>query len=227
MDHLFSAFMSKRASSDSRQYSSCGDIPDLYTKKKRPQKGALFSDNRPTSPSSDRHVAKCMSNSELVNIVDAQLIQIRERLATLREQDIEFRERMDLLSDSVSELASQSSLSSFSLSDCSDLDWLDEASEEKEESEQQTAGPRTLSNEPQLLCIPTVRVTNYGDHFNQPLEICFHMRRAISDPTSIHKRHVELLKEELATQSHCGYSADQTINLYPQYNNPEEMSTLF
>jgi len=153
-----------------------------------------------------------MSNSELVNVVDAQLIQIREKLATLREQDIEFRERMDLLSDSVSELASQSSLSS------SDLNWGDE---EKEEFEQ---GPREFSNE---ICIPTVKVTSCGDHFNQPLERCFQMRRAISDPTSIHIRHVELPKEEAAAQNHCRYPADQNIHLYPQYNNPEEISTLF
>ena len=170
MDHLFNASMSKRVGFGSRKYSaSCGDIPAavLYTTaaKKRSLKGALFNtDGRPSSPSSGhakRMSKKGMSNSELVNVVDAQLIQIREKLATLREQDIEFRER------------------------------------------------------------------SCGDHFNQPLERCFHMRRAISDPTSIHIHRVELSKEEAATQNHCRYPADHAIHLYPQYNNPEDISTLF
>ena len=230
MDHLFSALVmsrpkcrrtsSRTQSSLNRQYLSCGDIPDLYdVSKKRPQKCVLFgsrhSPRAPCSPSG----SKCMSNSELVNVVDAQLMQIKAKLAEFREQDNEFRERMGLLSDSFSELASQSSLNSFTPSECSDLSWLDEASEEQEEFVQQAvcAGQTTFSNEPHL-CIPTVRVTGCGDHLNQPLVRCFHMRRAVSDPTLIHS-HVELLEEE-AAQGNSTYSEDQTINLYPEYNNP-------
>jgi len=149
--------------------------------------------------------------------VDAQLMQIKEKLAAFREQDTEFRERIDSLNDSVSELASRSSLSSFTSSECSDLDSLEEAS--MKEFEQQGA----------KVCIPTVQITVTGcrdlDHFNHPLVRCFQMRRAISDPNSImmYEHQVEKEAEVMETRRHSSYLSDH----YPQYDNPEEISTLF
>ena len=149
--------------------------------------------------------------------MDAQLMQIKEKLAAFREQDIEFRERIDSLNDSVSELASRSSLSSFTPSECSDLDSLEEASDK--EFEQQTA----------RVCIPTVQIIVTGcrdlNHFNHPLVRGFQMRRAISDPNSImmHEHLVEKEVEVMETRRHSSYSA----NHYPQYDNPEDISTLF
>ena len=155
-----------------------------------------------------------MNNSELVNVVDEQLMQIREKLASFRQQDTQFRERMDSLSGSVSELtSSRSSLSSFTPSEYSDLGSLDEASEGEEEFQPQTVGRLKAS------------VT---DHFNGLPVRCFHMRQS-SDPSSLHS-YIELSEEEteaMETQRHSTYSADQAINLYPQYNKPEEISTLF
>ena len=211
MDHLFSAFMLRRTRSNSKQNSSCGDIPDLYVSKKRMLKRASF-DSRysPSSPSSDR--AKSMSSSELINVVDAQLMQIREKLAAFRQQDTQFRERMNSLNGSVSELASQSSVSSFTPSECSDLGSLDEVSETEEEEfkQQRTAKQRAL-------------LTDDRDHFNRPPIKCFHHIRQLqsSDPNLMHS-HMKLSEEKAVP-----YSADQVINLYPQYNNPEEISTLF
>ena len=51
-------------------------------------------------------------SSELVNALDDQLAEIREKLSMLREQDIDFHERMDSLNNSIGELASRSSLNS-------------------------------------------------------------------------------------------------------------------
>lgn len=168
---------------------------------------------------------KSSSNSELVDDVDYQLTQIREKLAMMREQDLQFRERMESLSTSVSELASRSSLSSFTSSECSDLGSLDEVSEEEEWEEEQTIGQRTFSNE-RLLRIPTIRVT--GRQFNRPPLKCLHTRQS-SDPSSMYS-HRELPEENEAaidTQRHSTYSADQAMCLYPQYSNADEISTLF
>ena len=223
---LFSAFLPRR-SSDNRQSSSCGDIPDLYISKSISKK--RHSDNGALLPPSDR--AKSTSNSELVNVVDEQLMEIREKLAAFRDQDTQFRERINLLSNSVGELVSaRSSLDSFTPSEYSDLDSLDEASKEKEEFQQQTLGQRTFSDEPPelLRCIPTVRVIGCRDHFNQPFAGCFQMRRATSDPISIHSQIAENAGTTETTQMRSTYSAEAIHrHLYPQYNNPEEISTLF
>ena len=211
MDHLFNALMARRGNSgdNRRPNSSCSDIPDLYISKKRALKRASFSSRHsPPSPNSDR--AKSMSNSELVNDVDEQLIQIRKKLAAFREQDTQFRERMNSLTGSVSELTlSRSSLSSFTPSECSDLGSLDEVSED-EESEQQTVGQGVF----------------VSDKFNQPPARNFHMRQ-LSDPLHSHAELPEKEAEELETQRHSTNSANQAISGYLQYNNPEEISTLF
>jgi len=70
-----------------------------------------------------------MSNSELINTVDLQLMQIREDLAAFCQQYIWFRERLDSLNGSVNKLTlSQSNLSSYT-SDCSNIGSLDENEE--------------------------------------------------------------------------------------------------
>ena len=128
MDHLFNAFISRRASAPS---AFCDrDIPvQVYKKKKRASLGSLISSRfSPPIPSSDH----AKGNSELLNVMDEQLLQIREKIAAFRQQDTQFRERMDSLNESVSELVSRSSINS-SLSECSDLDSLDEASEAEDE----------------------------------------------------------------------------------------------
>jgi len=161
MNHLFNAFTLRWGDHDIRQSRSCGDIPDLYTLKKRSLKRALFGSRRSTSPSS-------MSNSELISSVDAQLMQIRDKLAAFREQDALIRERMNSLTSSVSELTSRSSLSSPTPSECSDSSSLEDNAmqDEGEEFEQVQ---KAFSDEPQAFCIPTVIVTECKDDFNQTL----------------------------------------------------------
>ena len=220
MDHLFNVFMSRRTSSDSRR-SSCDSIPDLYTSKKKMGKRLSFGSRQsPSSPS--------LSSSELVNCVDEQLLQIREKLAEFREQDNYIRERMDSLSDSMSELSSsRSSLSSYTPSECSDLDSLDEVSEEEEESDSEYVGQRAFSSELRLHRIPTVRLA--GGRNQLPIKYC-HVRQC-SDPSSLHSQ-TELPKEEaeaMEVRRHSTPSVDQAIDMYPQkpqYNNPEDISTL-
>jgi len=228
MDHLFSAFLPRWTSHNTKQNASCGDIPDLFNSTQAAKKhhnGALegFDNKYSVTTSLDR--VKSMSNTDLVNDVDEQLMQIKEKLSAFREQDNQFRERIKLLSNSVNELSSRSSLNSFTPSEYSNLDSMDEASNGGEEFEQQTT--RAFSIEPpKLLRIPTVRVTGCRDHFNQSSVGCFHMRRATSDPISIHS----LLSEEAqtieTTQLRSSHSTE-AINLYPQYNNTKETSTLF
>ena len=60
---------------------------------------------------------KSKSSSELVNAVDCQLAEIREKLAMLRKQDTDFHERMDSLTNSIGELTSQSSFTPSETSD--------------------------------------------------------------------------------------------------------------
>jgi len=205
MDHLFYAFMSRRVSTPS----FCDDMPGLYKKKriqKRASLGCLISSR--LCPSSDH--AKGIS--ELENVMDEQLMQIREKIAAFRQQDAQLRERLNSLSDSVNKLTSRSSVSS-SPSECSDLDSLDEVSEaeELEESEKQT----TVFTDNSLL-IPITTEVSSSSHFNRAPVRCFHTRQS-SDPSSLHSC-VELPGEEVieTRTRHSTYSTDQAINLYAQ-----------
>ena len=77
---------------------------------------------RPKSPlvhSMDRD--KSASSEDLVNNVDWRLIQIKKELATFREQDIKFRERMGSISNSIDDIASSCSLTESEVSTASDL----------------------------------------------------------------------------------------------------------
>ena len=156
-----------------------------------------------------------MSNSELINSVDEQLMQIREKLAAFREQDTRIRERMDSLNSSVSDLASQTSLSSPTPS-CSDLSSLDgEAMQDKEEEFEPLEQSGTFSSEPQIFCIPTIIVTECKD---QPPVRSLHMRRSLSHSSTMN--YLQLPEE----RRHSAPSA--VTSLYPQYSNPEEINTL-
>lgn len=231
MDTIFSTMSFRRHSTPAKPFSSCGDLQELYSSNKKRKNSKVIPASRYSPPSQspltnvhsmDR--AKSRSNDELVNDVDCQLTQIREKLAMMREQDSQFRERMDSLSNSVSELSSRSSLSSFTSSECSDLGSLDEVSEEEECEEELTIGQRTFSNE-RLLRIPTIRGR---PQFSRLPVKCLHTRQS-SDPSSMYS-HPELPEENAEaneTQRHSTYSADQAMCLYPQYNNAEEISTMF
>ena len=232
METIFSTMSFRRHSTPAKPFSSCSDLPELYTANNKKRKNSKVIPASRYSPprqspltnvqSMDR--AKSRSNDELVSDVDCQLTQIREKLAMMREQDVQFRDRMDSLSSSVSELASRSSLSSFTSSECSDLGSLDEVSEEEEYEEELTIGQRTFSSE-RLVRIPTIR--GRPQFSRLPIK-CIHTRQS-SDPSPMYS-HPELPEEnsEAAnTQRHSTYSADQAMCLYPQYNNAEEISTMF
>jgi len=147
-------------------------------------------------------------------------MQIRENLAAFHNQDVQFRERMDLLSDSVSELASQSSLSSFTSSECSDLNSLGGASNSEGVEFDQQNLEQTNESRP----LPTLRITECMDNFDQLPVRYFNIRRAISDPSSVH---IQLPEEAMEAQRHQTHLTDNFVNGYPQYDNPQEISTLF
>lgn len=141
MDTIISAFKIRRNSTPAKRFLSCGDLTQLYASKTGKPKHKPAKQNSPSSQSSLSNVHSAYrakrganrNNDELVDFVDLQLTQIREKLAMMREQDLQFRERMDSLSTSVSELASRSSLSSLECSDLGSLDLtLDEVIEEEE-----------------------------------------------------------------------------------------------
>ena len=121
MDHLLSSFVSRRFSSNNRprqnstsSSASCDNVVPDISKKRMLKRAASFG---------SRHSLPSPSNSELISVVDAHLKQIREKLAGFREQDTQFKERMDWLSDSLSELtSSRSSISSFTPSECAESD---------------------------------------------------------------------------------------------------------
>ena len=76
---------------------------------------------RPKSPLIHSMDGAKSVSSDLVNNVDCRLSQIKKQLATFREQDVKFRERMGSLSDSIDDIASSSSLTASELSTASDL----------------------------------------------------------------------------------------------------------
>ena len=106
---------------------SCGDLTtieplyDEYDIKRRSRKYSKdtwprllrASRLRPKiSRSMDRTKSKSSEelSIEVVDTFDSQLTKIREKLATFRKQDMEFRERMKSLSNSIDELSSRSSI---------------------------------------------------------------------------------------------------------------------
>ena len=118
-------FLSVFAMSKGKQSLSCNDIPALTTIKEhrdqldikqrrnsRPEE--LFRPKflRPKSPLLHSSKSKSRNSSHALDDLDRQLVQIKQKLSIFREQDMEFRERLDSLSYSIDELASRSSIAS-------------------------------------------------------------------------------------------------------------------
>ena len=172
-------------------------------------------------------------SSELVNSLDRQLAEIREKLAMLQEQDADFHERMDSLSNSIGELASRSSLNSFgsALSEASgaasDREML---SDEDEDSEQEnyTDDDQIIKNKIEsismsfstelLNSIPTIEVTPDTYRRRRSSKRSSQLRR--SDPY-VHES-AKLLN--LSTESNR-HSICLTDHAY-LYGSGEEISTL-
>ena len=165
----------KQQSKDSRDTSSCRLTRFL----------------RPKSPDSlGCTMSRGNSCCELVNNIDDQLAEIREKLAMFRKQDTKFRERMDSLSHSIGELASGSSLNS------EDPMIFDSDTEEQNFEEAEINGKISSSFSTEVLnSIPTIKVTYYAG------------KRRLSDP-SIYEAS-RLLKSSVASQRYNAYSTDQ------------------
>ena len=99
-----------------------------------------------------------------VDDIDQRLVQIRSQLSMFRKQDMDFRERLDSLSNSIDELASRSSLAS----DISDVTFpSDDAAEEYYyEDDDDQAFENNLTNvsmsfsSEMLNCIASITVTS-------------------------------------------------------------------
>ena len=114
--------------------------------------------------------------------IDQRLIQIRGQLSMFREQDMEFRERLDSLSNSIDELASRSSLASSEVSDVTMPS--DDAAEEHDYKDNFEDDDQAIENDFKRLSmslstevlnsIPSITVT------------CYKICRQSSDP-SVHE----------------------------------------
>ena len=131
MSHKYLTVNTMSKALGGKQSLSCGDIVALTSPTEHGQLGAKqrrslkvegeFFKSRflrvksSFSQSMDR--GKSRSSSALDDI-DRQMMQIKAKLSMFREQDIKFRERLDLLSNSIGDLASPSDSEA---SICSDL----------------------------------------------------------------------------------------------------------
>lgn len=119
------AFLSVFSISKGKQSLSCGDIPALTSAKERrvqfdmKQRRSLKPEElfrprfmRPKSPLIRCSKSRKQSGSNALDDIDRQLVQIKQKLSIFRDQDMEFRERLDSLSNSIDELASRSSIGS-------------------------------------------------------------------------------------------------------------------
>ena len=120
-------FLSVFGMSKGKQSLSCSDIPALTCVKERrvrfdmkqrsnskPEAEELYRLRfmRPKSPLLRCSKSRNPSCSSALNDIDRQLAQIKQKLSIFREQDMNFRERLDSLSISIDELASRSSIAS-------------------------------------------------------------------------------------------------------------------
>ena len=127
---------------------------------------------RPKSPlvhsteSNKKRTQRPASTPPDLDDIDQRLIQIREKLSMFREQDVEFRERLDSLSNSIDELASRSSLASSDVpSDDSAEEHCDNCEDDLEDADLAIENnfknlSMSLSNEV-LNCVPSITVTSY------------------------------------------------------------------
>ena len=165
-----------------KKSSSCENISSLislykdydqsyYTHRKSM---TLFSPQRllkPKSPlvrsnSLHANTGKNASSSDIASNIDCRLIQIKKQLAMFRQQDTDFRERMDSLSNSIEDLT-PSTCSLTSQSEVSDImTSTDYASEEQHYKDDQTIENEiknvSLSFSSEVLNrIPSIAVTCY------------------------------------------------------------------
>ena len=185
-------FLSVFAMSKGKQSLSCNDIPALTTIKEhrdqldikqrrnsRPEELIRSKFLRSKSPLLHSSKSKSRNSSHALDDLDRQLVQIKQKLSIFREQDMEFRERLDSLSYSIDELASRSSIAS-NLSEVSiDSDLVfeqnDDANSENEEldyeddlsieNEIKNISSTSFSDEV-LSRIPVISVTPDGEELN-------------------------------------------------------------
>ena len=166
-----------------KQSLSCGDIVALTsptrhgqvsTKQRRNSKPELKFFTRPKflrakSPllQSTDH-GKSRSSSALDDI-DRQMIQIKAKLSMFREQDINFRERLDMLSNSIDEMASSSDSEA---SICSDLMIPDDHSHADISDDENCKDDQRIDNDIKSISmsfasevfthIPIIEITSYN-----------------------------------------------------------------
>ena len=186
-------FLSVFAMSKGKQSLSCNDIPAALTtikehrdqldikqrRNSRPEELIRPKFLRPKSPLLHSSKSKSRTSSHALDDLDRQLVQIKQKLSIFREQDMEFRERLDSLSYSIDELASRSSIAS-NLSEVSiDSDLVfeqnDDANSENEEldyendlsieNEIKNISSTSFSDEV-LSRIPVISVTPDGEELN-------------------------------------------------------------
>ena len=172
-------------------------------------------------------------SSELVNSLDRQLAEIREKLAMLQEQDTDFHERIDSLSNSIGELASRSSLNSFGseLSEASGAASDGMLSDEDEDSEEENyidddqiikhkiESISAMSFSTELLnSIPTIEVTPDTYRRRRSSKRSSQLRR--SDPY-VHES-AKLLNSSTESNRHSICLTDHAY----LYGSGEEISTL-
>lgn len=189
------------------------DTPGLFSRFLRPR--SQSPEPRPERGSESLDRAKSRSSSELLNTFDCQLAEIRAKLAMFREQDTDFRERMDSLSNSIGELASNCSLApSDNISVASADLMIDEEQNYKDDDHsiegelQNNTVSASFSTEMLNQCIPTIEVTHY--------------KRRLSDST-LHGSILRPLKSSSTPDRHsiCCLTDHSYFN-----SNGEQLSTL-
>ena len=190
---------------------------------------------RKSATSSDESINSIngKSSSEVAKTFDCQLAEVREKLAMLRQQDVEFHKRMHSLSNSIGELAaSRSSLNSFTHSETSAasngvMSDDDDDGDYEEQNSYTASGTKGYENNTGKLLpasfssevldsIPTIKVTSYKRRRSSAA------RRSLrrSDPT-LHES-ARLFNPPLEPDRHSINLTDHTYF----YGSTEEISTL-
>lgn len=136
---------------------------------------------RPKSPglTKSRSSSELANSAESVNTVDCQLAKIRETLALFREQDMEFRERMDSLSSSIDELASRTSMASLEVS----ADVNDNITGKDMGN---ISANRKSSSSEVLNCIPTIKITCHKRRQSDPAETARNLASSTVTASELH-----------------------------------------
>ena len=217
-----------------KQSLSCNDLKaienqDFNTVKKASKDKSWPRFRRPKSSTSSVESINSIdgrsSSAEIANAFDSQLAEIKEKLAMLRQQDVEFYKRIRSLSNSIGELtASRSSLNSFTHSETSAASNGMPVSEDEGDYEEHNSTKDHKKNTGKSVAtsflsevldsIPTIKVTSYKRRRST--------RRSLrrSDPT-IHES-TRLLDSPIEPDRH---SIGFTDHAY-FYGSAEEISTL-